>query len=167
MITTEALDLLVRDATDEDSWDLIGLVASCWSEYPGCVLDRDNEVPYYRTIATSFASWGGRFWVAEQSGRVVGSIGLTPSATAGEIELRMLYVARAWRRQGLATRLVALVEDEAERRDATSITLWSDTRFEDAHRLYERLGYTRSPTTRELHDLSNTVEYNCAKRFDR
>lgn len=159
--------LLVRDATDEDSWDLIGLIASCWSEYPGCVLDLDGEVPYYRTIATSFASWGGRFWVAEQSGRVVGSIGLTPGATANEIELRMLYVARAWRRHGLAARLVALVENEAKRRGATSITLWSDTRFEDAHGLYDRLGYTRSPSSRELHDLSNTVEHNFTKRLDR
>lgn len=37
------------------------------------------------------------------------------------------------------------------------------TRFTDAHRLYERLGYVRSPGTRELHDLSRSVEYHFAK----
>jgi putative acetyltransferase len=70
----------------------------------------------------------------------------------------MLYVGRRWRKRGLGERLAALVEAEAGTRAARSIVLWSDTRFEDAHRLYERLGYARG-TTRELHDLSNTVEY--------
>jgi hypothetical protein len=41
--------------------------------------------------------------------------------------------------------------------------LWSDTRFLDAHRLYERLGYRRTGRTRELHDLSDTVEYEFDK----
>jgi putative acetyltransferase len=162
-MTTEALDLLLRDATDEDSWDLIGLIAACWSEYPGCVLDIDGEAPYYRTIATSFASWGGRFWVAEQAGRVVGSIGLAPGGAADEVELRMLYVARPYRRRGLARRLVALFDGEARARGARSVTLWSDTRFAEAHAFYEQLGYTRAPHTRELHDLSHTVEYNFTK----
>jgi putative acetyltransferase len=165
VVSGEALDLLLRDATDDDSWDLIGLIASCWAEYPGCILDLDGEVPYYRTIATSFASWGGRFWVAEHQGRVVGSIGLAPGAAPDEAELRMLYVARPYRRRGLARRLVALFDDEARARGARSITLWSDTRFVEAHAFYEQLGYTRAAYTRELHDLSHTVEYNFTKRL--
>jgi hypothetical protein len=35
---------------------------------------------------------------------------------------------------------------------------WSDTRFTDAHRLYERLGYIRGGT-RDLGDVSRSVEY--------
>ena len=75
----------------------------------------------------------------------------------------MLYVHRRWRKRGLGARLVALVEAEASARGAREVFLWSDTRFEDAHRLYERLGYTRAAETRELHDLSNTVEYQFRK----
>lgn len=36
--------------------------------------------------------------------------------------------------------------------------LWSDTRFEDAHRLYERLGFQRGGE-RELDDVNETTEY--------
>jgi hypothetical protein len=37
--------------------------------------------------------------------------------------------------------------------------LWSDTRFEDAQRPYERRSRRRGPHTRALHDRSGSVEY--------
>jgi len=43
------------------------------------------------------------------------------------------------------------------------VHLWTDTRFTDAHRLYERLGYARLDETRALHDRSGTVEYHYRK----
>jgi putative acetyltransferase len=58
-----------------------------------------------------------------------------------------------------------MVEREAARNSAAFVELWSDTRFLDAHRLYERLGYTRSPHTRELQDLSNSVEFHFLKHL--
>jgi putative acetyltransferase len=79
--------------------------------------------------------------------------------------LQKLYVGRSARRQGLGSRLVARVETEAIERGATAIELWTDTRFEPAHRLYERLGYVRNGATRELHDLSNSVEYHYLKEL--
>jgi putative acetyltransferase len=157
--------LTIRDAADGDSFDVIGLVAACWAEYPGCVLDLDREMGHLRAVASAFAGWGGRLWVAEDAGRLVATVGLVPGATPDEAELRMLYVHRRWRRLGLGERLVALVEQEAAERGASDIFLWSDTRFADAHRLYERLGYARGEGTRELHDLSNTVEYTFRKRL--
>ena len=81
-----------------------------------------------------------------------------PAAATG-VALHKLYVARAARRQGLGTRLCELIFEEARRRGATFVELWSDTRFLDAHRLYENLGFVRGPETRELHDLSDTREF--------
>ena len=152
----------IREARDDDDWDLIGLVAGCWSEYPGCVLDVHGEVPELLAVATHYRDLGGAFWVVEDNGRIVASIGLAPSGT-GVIELRKLYVARAARRRGVGQRLVALVEDEARRGGAVTIEMWSDTRFLDAHRLYERLGYQRGWETRDLHDLSNSTEFSFTK----
>lgn len=86
----------------------------------------------------------------------------TTSATA-IAELKTLYVWPDARRSGLGAALVAHVEREAQARfGATRMELWSDTRFTDAHRLYERLGYRRG-STRALHDLSNTLEYFYAR----
>ena len=96
--------------------------------------------------------------MAERQGWVVGSAGLLPAGRDGT-ELKKLYVLDSARRGGLGGRLCALVESEARSLGASYVELWSDTRFKDAHRLYERQGYVRGPTTRELHDLSATVEY--------
>ncbi|MGD9893871.1 MAG: GNAT family N-acetyltransferase [Dehalococcoidia bacterium] len=149
----------IRDARDDDSWDLIGLIAACWAEYPGCILDVHMEEPWLLAPATAYAEQGGRLWVAEMDRRVVASVALRPAAEPGGVALKSLYVARAARRRGLGERLVALVEAEARGRGASFIELWTDTRFVDAHRLYERRGYVRGPHTRELHDLSKSVEY--------
>jgi putative acetyltransferase len=153
---------VIRAARDADAAGLIALVGGCWAEYPGCVLDLDGEVPYLRRIAGAYAEWGGAAFVAEDRGEVIGSVGWVPLADGG-VELRMLYVAAAARRRGLGERLAGLVEAAARERGAARVELWSDTRFLDAHRLYARLGYVRSGVSRELHDLSHTVEYQFHK----
>ena len=149
----------IRAARDGDGEQLITLIGACFAEYPGCVLDVDGEMPELRAIATWFAAQRGRFWVAERARRVVGSVGIVPATDGRGAELRKLYVASTVRRSGLGTRLCELVEAEARRCGARVVELWSDTRFANAHRLYERLGYLRGRETRALHDLSQTVEY--------
>lgn len=156
------MDFQVRDARDDDSLELIALVARCWSQYPGCVLDVHGEEPDLLAPASAFAAAGGHFWVAESAGRVVGSVGLRPGEN-GIALLQKLYVDPTVRRRGLGQQLARLVEKEATAKGASRVELWSDTRFEDGHRLYERLGYTRLAETRELHDASQTVEYHFAK----
>lgn len=154
----------IRDARDDDSLDLIGLVARCWSQHPGCVLDVHGEEPDLLAPASAFARGQGRLWVVEAGERLVGSIGVRPSQEDGDTALLLkLYVDPTVRRRGLARRLVDLVEEESARRQARRVELWSDTRFDDAHRLYEALGYERLPETRELRDLSHTVEYHYRK----
>ena len=46
----------------------------------------------------------------------------------------------------------------ARERAATEMVLWSDTRFVHAHRLYERMGFTRNGA-RRLDDINNTTEF--------
>jgi putative acetyltransferase len=156
---------VIRDARDDDAAGLIGLIGDVFAEYPGCVLELDHEMPQLRAIATAFEKLGGRFWVAELDGEVIGCAGIAPADDPAGAELKHLYVARRARRTGLGTRFVEMVEAEAARNSAAFVELWSDTRFLDAHRLYERLGYARSPHTRELQDLSNSVEFHFLKQL--
>lgn len=95
---------------------------------------------------------------------IVGSAGLRP-ARQGTVVLHALYVARGARRRGLGAQLVGLVEAEARSRGSLRVALWSDTRFADAHRLYQRLGYLRTPSVRELHDASRSLEYQFVKQL--
>ncbi|MGB9377430.1 MAG: GNAT family N-acetyltransferase, partial [Mycobacteriales bacterium] len=152
---------LIRAVADSDSAALIALIGDCWAAYPGTVMDVDGEEPWLRAPATAYSTWRGQMWVVTLDGAVVACAGIKPRED--HAELKSLYVAAAARRRGLGERLTGLVEDAARRSGLRQMRLWSDTRFTDAHRLYDRLGYARLPMVRELHDLSNSVEYGYQK----
>lgn len=157
-------DFKFRPAQDGDAAGLIALLVDIFAEYEGCRLDVDGEMPELRQPATYADETDARWWVVEGDGNVLASVCACPADDAS-IELKRLYVASSARRQGLGARLVELVEREAVRRAAPRIFLWTDTRFRDAHRLYERLGYVRGPQLRVLHDASNSIEYRYDKEL--
>jgi putative acetyltransferase len=155
----------IRAARDSDAGGLIALIGDVYAEYPGCILDVDREEPDLCAISSAYAEKGGQFWVALDGvvdERVVGCIGWSPSRDSsrpGWLELRKLYVARSHRRRGLASALCERVEGAARARSAPGIELWSDTRFEDAHRFYAQRGYEQQSAVRQLFDLSQSSEY--------
>jgi putative acetyltransferase len=155
----------IRPAADADAQDLFGLLALCFAEYPGCYLDPHEDLTDLRSPGRSFAERGGAFWVAgDARGRVCGCVAIDyPEDGAGE--LHRLYVRPDLRRRGVGERLVRLVESHALERGARCIFFWSDTRFTNAHRLYSHLGYARAEGTRELGDISRSVEYRFEKRL--
>jgi ribosomal protein S18 acetylase RimI-like enzyme len=155
--------LVLREATDRDAQDLFGLLALCFAEHPGCYVDPHEDLTDLRAPGRSFAARDGAFWVVEdERGRICACVAVDYPEPQ-QAELHRLYVRPDRRRRGLGERLVRLTEDHAREHGATSLFFWSDTRFAPAHRLYERLGYRRAPDTRELGDISGSVEY----RFDK
>lgn len=152
----------LRPATASDAAAIIALIESCWSEYPNLVLDIDADMPELRAPAAHFAARGGMLWVAEDGGKLIGSVAAAALA-AEEWEIAKMYVARAWRGTGLAARLLRLAEDRARAGGARRIQLWSDTRFAAAHRFYEKHGYVRSGPMRALNDTQNSLEFGFAK----
>lgn len=158
-------EILIRDGRDEDSEAICALIEAIFAEYEG-VLFILSEMPELRRIASAFAEDGGAFWVAERDGTIVGCVGWAPAKSAdAAVELKKLYVAAQERRGGLGGRLLARVEDAARRRGAAFVELWSDVKFETAHRFYERRGYHRDGRTRELGDESDTVEHYFRRRL--
>jgi putative acetyltransferase len=153
-------EFVIRASENRDEADLIRIFGACYGEYEGCVLAVDEELPQLRRIADWAREQDGEMWTVERArdGRVVACGGYVRSAP-DTLEIRHVYVLPEARRNGLAARLVEKVVDAARARGCTVVDLWSDTRFLDAHRLYERLGFARGPGTRELRDLSDTVEF--------
>ena len=157
----------VRPAADDDGWDLVALVAGCWAEYPGCVLDAHGECPDLLAPATAFGTRGGAIWVVEGAGGdVVASVGIVPVREQAA-EMQRLYVARRVRRRGLARHLVGLVEAHALTLGAVRIELWCDSRFTAAHHFYTAAGYHATGATRALADLSSSVELHFDKELAR
>jgi GNAT superfamily N-acetyltransferase len=59
----------------------------------------------------------------------------------GWLTIEYIFVPERLRGEGIATRLIAIAEDEARARDCHAA--WLDTLNPSALRLYERLGYVR------------------------
>jgi GNAT superfamily N-acetyltransferase len=154
---------LLRAGRDADAEGFIALIGACWSEYPGIVFDVDGELPELRALASHYADKGGALWAAEVDGDVVGMIAVAPLGDADEWEIGRLYVLPAWRGSGLAHRLLDTAEAHARDARAGRLALWSDTRFDRAHRFYEKRGYRRDGPIRALSDKSNTLEFGYAK----
>jgi GNAT superfamily N-acetyltransferase len=153
---------VLRAGRDDDAAGFIALVDACWAEYPGCVMDLDGEVPELRALASYYAAQGGALWAAEQGGRVVGMVGTRPLCD-GAWEICKMYAYADQRGSGLAQALLAAAEGHARAHGATAMRLWSDTRFDRAHRFYEKGSYVRAGPIRALNDLSNSMEFEYGK----
>ena len=126
-------------------------------------------MPELRALASYYGAKGGRLWAAEVDGRLVGMIAtcpLEPSVGSGAWEICRVYVDPALHGAGLGHVLLDLAESHAIDAGATRLVLWTDTRFDRAHRFYEKRSYVRSGPVRVLHDISNSLEYAYAKPVD-
>lgn len=165
-IAARIADVIVRDAEDTDAERVIDLISGVYEEYPGCVLLVDDEEPELKAPASSFSHMGGRFWVAECQDRLCGTVAITPTDAPGVARLHKLYVANAARGRGIGETLCKLAERWArDDMKADLMMLYTDSRFLDSHRLYERLGYVRQPGLLQRADASNSVEHVFTKRL--
>jgi len=154
--TSETQKLAIRAAVDTDVPQIVRLIGDIWAEY-GCVLDTTVEEKYLLAPAEYFHARNGEFWVVEDGDRIVATVAIM-MIDDDIAELKSLYVHKAQRGAGLGERLARLAVDLAKERGARETVLWTDTRFVSAHRLYKRLGYTKTGT-RDLDDINNTTEF--------
>ena len=153
----------IRPGQDADAAGFIRLIGDCWAEFPGCVFDVDAELPELHALASYFAKADGALWAVEQDGHLVGMVGTRPLHNDAAYEICRMYVARGQRGSGLAQRLLDTAEAHARAAGAERIVLWTDTRFDAAHRFYEKRGYVRQGAIRILDDLSKSLEFRYAK----
>jgi GNAT superfamily N-acetyltransferase len=167
---------VVRPGDDADAEQLIALIDACWALYPGVRMDVDGEMPELRALATYYAQADGGLWVAEHAGTVLGMAAARPfkpapaPAAHGEAsrqspawEICRVYVHPSQHGTGLAHCLLDIAEAHATAAGAARLLLWSDTRFDRAHRFYEKRSYVRGGPIRVLHDISNSLEFAYAK----
>lgn len=150
----------VRPVVEGDIPQVLALVREVYAEY-GQRLNTEEE-PWWLSPGASFRDTGGEFWVVEADGVVRATAGVKLHEDDGE--LKCLYVHRSLRRQGWGRRLTVMAMEHARRARRTKFTLWSDTRFEEAHRLYESMGFRRTGF-RDLHDSNNTQEHGFELTF--
>lgn len=91
-------------------------------------------------------------WVAVDGAHVLGNVTVCPPGSSwseiaedGEGEFRMLAVSPDAQGRGAGSALAQLVVDRFRADGARGIVLSSLDKMAGAHRLYERLGFTRAP----------------------
>ncbi len=155
----------IRAGRDSDGAALIALIWACWSAYPGVRMDVDAEMPELHALATYYGARGGALWVAESAGVLSGMIAVRP--LEGRCwEICRVYVDPTLHGAGLGHALLDRAERHAIAAGADRLVLWSDTRFDRAHRFYEKRSFVRHAPVRVLDDISNSLEYGYAKPVD-
>lgn len=140
-------ELLIRPATLADVPAIVSMLADdplgAQRESP------DDLSPYEKAYRRLADDANQHLMVAVRGGRVVGTAQLTivpglsrRGATRSVIE--GVRVHSEERGSGLGTRLIQWAVDESRRQECQLVQLTSDATRTDAHRFYERLGFTPS-----------------------
>ncbi|WDV52965.1 GNAT family N-acetyltransferase [Streptomyces coeruleorubidus] len=142
-------DLEIRPATADHVPAIVGMLADdplgAQRESP------DDLTPYLTALERLSADPNQHLVVAVREGRVVGTLQLSiipglsrRGATRSIIEGVRVHADE--RGSGLGTQLIEWAIDESRRQGCQLVQLTSDTTRTDAHRFYERLGFTASHT---------------------
>jgi ribosomal protein S18 acetylase RimI-like enzyme len=114
----------------------------------------DDPEDYYRAALRDAARRDreAELWVAVEDDVLVGTVTYCPIGSPwrelgsdDEAEFRMLAVSPKARGQGVGEALVRKCEERAKADGATRMVLSTLDEMTSAHRIYERLGYHRSP----------------------
>jgi len=157
-------DILIRPVQDSDAKGLIKLIGDCFNEYENVVLEPYGIDRDLQAYATEVAALGGEAFVVDMDEEIVALVSYAPVNNV-RFQLKRLYLSVKLHGSGMGLTLLHHVENIARKSDAVEMELWSDTRFERAHRFYAREGYVKQRETRELGDISNTTEYMFVKQL--
>ncbi|MFE7439603.1 GNAT family N-acetyltransferase [Streptomyces chartreusis] len=146
------MDIAIRPA-EPDEFDGLGEITARAYLHDG-LLDfgeSDEYLGELRDVAKRAAA--AEVLVAVADGRLLGGVTFVPSggpmadiARSGEAEIRMLAVDRAGRGRGAGEALVRACVDRARATEGcVRIVLSTQRTMHGAHRIYERLGFVRTP----------------------
>jgi RimJ/RimL family protein N-acetyltransferase len=154
-------ELMVTAGAPADAAGVIALIGRVFAEY-GFVYDPAVEVADLLRFRAHYEPPRGAFFVVRRGGLIVGSVGVE-RLEADTAELHRLYLDAELRGRRLGRALVEAVLDWCRAQDIPRIILWSDTRFERAHRLYARMGFVQTGERALPHDVNGSREYGFAR----
>ncbi|MGF9763745.1 GNAT family N-acetyltransferase [Microvirga sp. 0TCS3.31] len=142
-------DLLIREATAEDLEAIIRLHEEDELGSHGDVWSPETKPAYEAAFAAIERSPENQLFVAVDGSEVVGTFQLTfiPNLTgrgALRVKVESVKVKAARRSGGIGARMMTFAEDHARTYGARAMELTSNKTRADAHRFYERLGFSRS-----------------------
>ena len=131
----------IRAYQVQDLERILELIVSIQQQEFGIAISAEDQ-PDLAAIPSFYQSGCGGFWVAAQSGSIVGTIGLRDIGNR-QCALRKMFVAphARGREQGVAVQLLDTLLCHAETNKITDIFLGTAEAFVAAHRFYEKYGF--------------------------
>jgi GNAT superfamily N-acetyltransferase len=144
-----AEDFVVRKAREEDLPQLIHLLAEDTVGSHGDTVDPDAFEDYLRAFHVIDQAPQEQLFVAERNGEIVATYQMTFLRTlrgrgAMDAQVEAVHTRADCRGQGIGRALMDHAQQEARRRDCRLLQLTSNAARTDAHRFYERAGFTRT-----------------------
>jgi GNAT superfamily N-acetyltransferase len=152
---------VIAPATAADAPGVVALIGRVYAEY-GFLWEPRVEVPDLFDFDAHYAPPRGGFFVIRDGRTVVGSIGVE-RLDEQRAELHRLYLDPGFRGRGTGRALTEIALAWCRARGIAHAILWSDTRFDLAHRLYRRMGFAQTGERVLPDDVNATREY----RFER
>lgn len=145
----DGIEIEIREATEADLPALIALFAADAIGGHGDTTDEDAQPLYKAAFAAIAASPNDRLYVAVLDGAVVGTFQTTVvTSLTGRGSTNMIVEAvqtrEDMRGRGIGAAMIGHAITEARRIGCRKVQLTSNIARTDAHRFYERLGFSRS-----------------------
>jgi GNAT superfamily N-acetyltransferase len=170
------MNLSLRSATAADAPGIVHVIRAVYDEYGFTWDPHDYHADLY-DLQGYYLDRGHGFWIAQaEDGETIGTIAMeyfdpVPGAAGAVVTLadrlrlggcdcalERFYVHPLARRRGAGSALMARAIRESRDRGCRLMEIWSDKRFLDAHRLYERRG-ARTVGERICHDPDQSPEW--------
>lgn len=135
--------LTFRNAAVADLPFIIGLVIE------DSVVPTDDDPAYREALAAIDADPNQEMWIAELEGQRIGCFQLTftPGLMrrgAWRATIEVVHIAAAHRNAGHGGEMMRFAVERSRERGCAMVQLTSNKKRVDAHRFYERLGFSRS-----------------------
>lgn len=151
----------IRRSVPNDIPSLSKIIENVFREYSWVYIEKD-EVPDFVDFRRHYENDGkARLFTVELEGTpktvIIGCIALKFNSEGPY--LSRVYLEKAYRGLGLGKWMTNFVIDIARNEGHQTVHLWTDTRFLDAHAMYNRIGFERTTDLRSLHDVNTSFEF--------
>lgn len=158
-------NLNIRPASDNDADDIQSIIKECFLQYSyqGLIFDIE-EMPDLKYPSSSLKHNPpkeiGIFKVATIKDNIIATI--AAQAIDDLCEIKRLYVHPQFQKYGIGKIITLNIIKQLNNK---SLFLWSDSRFTNAHKLYQKLGFSLQIKFRTLNDKSCSKELLFTKNF--
>lgn len=152
-------EFTLRPGYREDAAALAALIDGVYREY-GDEIDLNGYDRDLLDVEACYRAAGGEFVVLERGGQVAGAHATQPvDRDRGVVTFRRLYLRKELRGTAAGKELMDWAVGWSRARGFRRVEFWSDTRFERAHRFFERYGFVRGGIRQVVEGKLSFAEY--------